>query len=111
MQTKENTPLQSDRKKTDVNFTSNNNSDNIICPWMISAPDIINSPLLCSSQRLYLGKINLNLGSLAKAMKIPFTDHVNRSQNFVNKRIAKVHKYRVYLFRKLGSIGNKKNCI
>ncbi len=108
MQTKKNSLLQSGRRKTDVDPTPKNNSDNDIYSSPTSATDSINLLLPFSPQILQPGNIELTLGPLAKAVKIPFASRLNGSENFMNKHRAKVHEHRVCVFRKLGSIGNKK---
>ncbi len=109
MQTKKKTLSQSGRKKADVDHIPKNDSDNKICSGLTLAPDSINLLLPHSSRSLHPGDIEPSLGPLAKAVKIPFASRLNRSENFVNKRISKVHKHRVCVFRKLVSIRNKED--
>ncbi len=108
MQTKEDISLQSGRGKADVDSTPKNNSDNNICSCLISAPDSIDLLLPRSSRSLHPGDMESSLGPLAKVVKLPFASRLNGSENFMNKRIAKVHEHIVCVFCKLGSIGNKK---
>ncbi len=108
MQIKKNISLQSGRGKTDFDLKLKKNNYNNICLGLTTAPDSIDLLLSCSSQSLHPGDIESSFVSLAKAVKILFSCRLNRSENFMKKCIAKVHKYGVCVFRKLGSIGNKK---
>ena len=99
--------LKSGRKKEAVDNTTENDSDNDIFSGPTSETESIDLPLRCTTRSLHLVDMKLRLEALAGAMKIPFASHLNGFENFVKKCISKVHKHRVCVLCKLGSIKNK----